>query len=403
MSEILRLLEPADQYQHSLLMSHAFGKGQVVDPPAGDAEPGKHLAWTWGLFRDGRLLASAMVEPFEVCWPDPGPEPGDRILPMGGIGGVATWADARGKGLVERLLKHSLETMRDQGLVVSNLYPFAFAFYKKLGWDWVGGQTIATVPLRELPRRKPDGWTIELVPVADARPVLEPLWNGNARRHRCAFPASRHKWHDHLGNRDNRTPYVFVAKDPSGQPSGYLVWRYEDGRKARVPILVSSGAECDSALLSLLRDLGTQCETAKVTVPDGFPLRAHLCHWDLKVGSNPEFQGRVVDVGAAVRKLSPAPIGDGKAVVRIHDSHAPWNDGLWLFESSGGILDARLVDNGPDPDLTAPITAFSQLFYGYPALPILERAGLVETRPGPGRDWLRQLFPEAPVTSWDGF
>ena len=403
MSETLRVLEPADQYQHSLLMAHAFGKGSVVEPPKPDAEPGKHLPYTWGLFRGDRLLASAIVEPFEVCWPDAGPEPGNRILPMGGIGGVATWADARGKGLVERLLRHSLEVMRDQGLVISNLYPFAFAFYKRLGWDWVGEHSVAKVPLRELPRHKPAGWTVDMIPAADARPVIEPLWEHNARHHRCAFPVSRHKWHDHLGNHDNKVPYVFVARDPAGTPAGYLIWRYVDGGKGKVPILVSTSADCDRALLSLLRDLGTQCETAKITLGDGFPLKAHLCHWDLSIERHTNFQGRVVDVAAAVRKISPAPVEDGRAVVRIHDPHAPWNHGVWAFEASGRQLDVQPAADTAEPDLSAPITAFSQLFYGNPSLSVLERAGLVETRPGPGLSWLKSLFPESPVASWDGF
>jgi len=403
MSDTIRLLQPDDELEHAKLMSHAFGRGRVVSPRDADAAPGKHLAFTWGLFRDNRLLASAMVEPFAVCWPDAGNEPGHRILPMGGIGGVATWADSRGLGLVERLLVHSLQTMRDQGLVVSNLYPFAFSYYRKFGWEWVGEHTVAKVPLRELPRSKPDGWRVDRLDPKEAKAVLAPLWDDYARRHRCAFPSSHHKWHDHLGNKDNRVPFVFVAVSPDGIPAGYLIWRYEDKGRGSVPLLVSLSPTCDLVLLSLLRDLGMQCETARIKLGHGFPIKAYLCHWDLGIARKTEMQGRVVDVAAAMAKLTPCPVGDGNAVVRISDPHAPWNHGGWRFEASAGTIAAVRADDSLDPDLECPITAFSQLFYGTPSLDTLERAGVIKTKQGAGRRWLGELFPELPVVSWDGF
>lgn len=404
MADSIRLVDPADAHAHSRLMSHAFGKGRVVTPPADDAPIPEHLAFTWGAYDNGRLGAALSVAPFTVCWPDPGPEPGDRVLKMGGIAGVATWADVRGKGLVDKLLRRSLEAMRDDGQVVSALYPFAFSFYRRYGWDWVGEMQEVTIPLRELPRRLPDGWSVAPLEGDDARDTLLPAYAAYARLYRGAFTPDSHKWNDHLNHSDDRTTYPYVCRDPEGRIAGYLLWRYPDsGDEGHVRLLVSRSADADAALLTLLRDFGMQCPKANLTLPEDFPIRSHLCTWEMDVKRNAVFMGRVVDLAAACAALSPMPVPDGAAVVAVADPHAPWNDGLWRIEAQGGQVRATAAPKGTAPDLTCDIAAFSQAFWGMPALPALRRAGRVAVAGDAAFAWLTRLLPAVPVASWDAF
>jgi len=405
MPETLRLLEAADQHQHARLMAHAFGKGRVVAPPAEDAAPAASLATTWGLFEDSRLLASCIVNPYQICWPDPGPDPGDRLLSMGGIGGVATWADQRGRGHVDRLLRHCLGVMRDQGQVVSALYPFSFAFYARLGWDWTGDVRRVVLPLRSLKRAMPQGWRVEPVEgdTAAVRAVLEPLWQRHARRIRGAFPATHHNWESRLAHSGERTTYPYVARDETGAARGYLLWRYADGDQGEVREWVSPDARTDAALCTLLRDLGMQCPKATLETVDELPIKARCLDNEVEVAVRTEFQSRVVDIAGAVAALGRVPVADGTALLRIADPHAPWNDGDWTLAVQEGHATLARGGNADAPDLAASIGAFTQIVYGNPDLATLERAGVVETRPGAGLDLLRRLFPRMPVHSWDGF
>lgn len=405
MPETIRLLEPADQHQHARLMAHAFGKGRVVAAPDPDTSPSPSLAYTWGIFEGGRLLASCILNPFEVCWPDPGPEPGDRRLRMGGVGGVATWADQRGRGHVDRLLRQGLVAMRDSGQVVSSLYPFAFSFYRRLGWEWTGEHRRITLPLRELPRAMPSGWSVEPLEgsVADVRAVLEPLWSAHARRIRGAFPSEHHQWDGRLAHSGDRTTYPYVARDGSGTARGYLLWRYGDQDRGEVRLWVSGDADTDAALATLLRDFGMQCPEATVDVVDDHPIKARLCHHSMKVELQTDFQSRVVDIEAAVAALGRVPVPDGAARIRVSDPWAGWNDGSWELRVDGGIASARRTSSASDPDLSASIGAFSQLFHGCPSLEALVRAGQVDIREGAGLEWLRRLFPAMPVHCWDGY
>jgi len=57
-----------------------------------------------------------------------------RMLPMGGIGGVATHPAARRSGYARQMLTAVLADMRDQGQVVTALYPFRPSFYERFGY-----------------------------------------------------------------------------------------------------------------------------------------------------------------------------------------------------------------------------------------------------------------------------
>lgn len=83
----------------------------------------------WGFFDEqGKLLSVLGLLPLEAWFQG-------KKLALGGIGGVATWPEARRQGCVGRLLSHALETMRKNGQSVSMLHPFSFPFYKKYGYE----------------------------------------------------------------------------------------------------------------------------------------------------------------------------------------------------------------------------------------------------------------------------
>ena len=127
----LRQLTPDDRPALSMLMGAAFDGGRRPGPVIAGKPPGPDdvkPSVTWGLFDGARLVASATVHDLHVTW-------GDHDAPMGGIAGVACVADQRGRGHVARLLGQSLSGMQDAGQYLSGLYPFAYAFYRRYGWE----------------------------------------------------------------------------------------------------------------------------------------------------------------------------------------------------------------------------------------------------------------------------
>jgi predicted acetyltransferase len=396
MESELRALTPDDVMAHRRLMSHAFNRGRVVQPPAeGDPPPKEHPRW--GVFKGGELRAALTVEPYNVHWGE------DATLALGGIAGVATWAEARGRGHVDALLREALRAMKDAGQVVSALYPFAWAFYRRYGWDWVGEKRRVKLPLREL-KASPEGKRVASVPGGvQARERLQGAYSEFAQGYRGVFTAESHQWDYILKDTDDRTTYVYMY-EPTGE---YLLWRYErDGDKGIVREWTARTPEGHKALLSLLHYLGTQCASAQVSVPADSPLWSYVMHWDLETRASPVFMGRLVDLADAVAIL-PVPEGvkDGAMMLAVRDEHAPWNDGRWRVTSESGRARWEPVagGGGGEAGVSLDIQALSQAFWGTPSLTALRAAGRVSVNDEDAFTLLAGLLPSAPVYTLDDF
>lgn len=57
------------------------------------------------------------------------------LVPMGGIAAVATHAAYRWRGYAGELMRAALGRMRERGIHLSMLHPFAHAFYRRYGWE----------------------------------------------------------------------------------------------------------------------------------------------------------------------------------------------------------------------------------------------------------------------------
>jgi predicted acetyltransferase len=390
MSTEIRLLTSEDHYSHRLLMNHAFSQGSVVETPDPNAPP-PEMKDTWGVFEAGKLQAALGIDPFQTHWG------ADDVLALGGIAGVATFAEARGRGFVDQLLKQSLVAMRDAGQVVSALYPFSFAFYRKYGWEWVGQKRDCKIPLREL-KSAPEGRYVETVTGENRSETLSAGYTKFAKRYRGVFTTETHRWESKLSHSGNKTTYIYRY-----QPTGaYLLWRYEGGRVREFTGV--SPAEY-RGFLSLLHYLGTQAKEAKVTLPDDTPLASHLMHWDLSVTVEPVYMARVVDFGAALQKVTISPeVPNGTVTLAIHDEHAPWNHGIWkITVEQGTVTVATVIGSGADADVTADIQALSQAFWGQPSLAHLRYAGRIAVAEENGYRLLSALLPPAVVYTLDDF
>jgi Predicted acetyltransferase involved in intracellular survival and related acetyltransferases len=396
----IRTLTAEDANAHRNLMAHAFSQGRVVARSEANAEEdAQYGVNTRGLFVGGRLQASLTALPFAVHWG------GESTLKMGGVAGVATFADARGRGYVDALLRDSLRTMRERGEYISSLYPFAWAFYQRFGWDWVGEKRSVTLPLREL-KSAPEGRKVQVVEGDAVQAALESAYTAFAKRYRGMFTAETHQWKQALAHSDNRTTYPYGFSPVDGAPpESYLLWRYDGtGGGGQVREFVTNSVEGFRALLSLLHYFGTQAQKARITVPADAPVWSYLVHWDLETRVSPVFMGRVVDVAQAFAQLSAVGGEEGTCTLALRDEHAPWNDGLFRLTREGGKTECTpLVGGAAEPDVTLDIRALSQAFWGHPSLDRLRMAGRVAVHNEAGYQVLAAALPPAGVFTMDDF
>ena len=389
----IRPLTPDDADAHQRLMSQAFDRGRVVGPPA-EGDPPPDMANKYGVFQDGRLQADLTITPFNLHWHG---ETTTRA--MGGIAGVATWAEARGQGHVGQLLRHSLEVMRESGQTVSALYPFAWGFYRKYGWEWVGRKQRMKLPLTKL-TAAPEGREVICVSgsVDEVKSRLAAACATFGGAYRGVFDTTTRRWDDALAHSGDFTTYVYIY-EPTGE---YFLWRYDRDSKGTIREWVAWTPEGHRALLSLLHYLSTQCDFAKVVVPDDSPLWSQVMHWDLETETSPVFMGRVVDVAAAFTLLRPVADVRGAVAVAVSDPDAPWNNGTFRIEAEGGGVTCTPVSG--EAGVTLDIQALSQAFWGTPSLQFLRRAGRIgAVGDEAGFVFLDTLLPPTPVFTLDHF
>lgn len=382
----LRTLEVGDIPANRRLMNHAFGQGRLpTRPKEGDEPPKLGPEDTFGLFDGAELQASLTICPFNVVWGAHG------TRKMGGIAGVATWAHARGQGHVDRLLVESLVRMREAGQSLSALYPFAWSFYRKYGWDWVGERWNLDLPLRELPKHRGE---IRLVGDKDeAKALVQDVYRRYTSTHHGPPTTETRKWDNRLEHSDNKETYVYASGS-----DGYLLWHYgKDGdAPGHVREMLCTTPDAERALLGLLRDFGMQSKIGNFhNVPSDHTLRCHLAHWDVKATAEPVFAARVVDVEKALTGLKTS--AEGALTIAVSDSHAPWNDGVFTLEASGGETVCKPAASG-QVVVELDIQALSQGVWGHPSLGLLRRAGRVTVHEESGFELLSQIL--APATVW---
>jgi predicted acetyltransferase len=120
-----RILTPDDDNRMSELKQLAFcipiSKFRSVDFDQSE---------NYGLFDSGQLLGMVSMTPKNLLV-------GNCKINVGGIGTVATLPDARGKGVMRKLLNYSIEQMRQQNIPLSILWGDTQR-YRHFGWETCG-------------------------------------------------------------------------------------------------------------------------------------------------------------------------------------------------------------------------------------------------------------------------
>lgn len=392
----LRRLTPEDDPALARLEAEAFFGGRRSEPSAPDLE--KPRSTVLGICDGPRLVAAATVHDLHLWW-------GEREVPMGGIAGVACAADQRGRGHVGRLLTESLRVMRDAGQYTSGLYPFAYAFYRRFGWEWAGERREYSVPTAHIPA-SPEGRAVRCYDGPEALDIVRPVYDTFARRHRGMATRTNpdpNFWERALAHADNRSTYVQVYHDPAtDKAEGYLTFRYpESGETGQVGEFFANTPAAYRGLLSLLHYYGTQMERVKFFAPANDPLPLFVMHSDLETKVSPLFMGRVVDVAQALSALTPDPSLAGTLSLGVSDPTCDWNDGAFAVTVEAGQVSAVPTPN--TPGITLDIQALTQAYWGQPALPLLRAAGRVSVTDAAQYELLFRLLPPAICFLADGF
>ena len=372
------------------LISEAFCRGEPCPDEISDAQRETFPnAKRLGAFEDGNLEAALTILDIDVHW-------NGEIQRMGGIAGVCCASSARGRGYVGALMRESLVQMRDWGQPISGLYPFSQAFYRRFGWESATERRTYTLPTRIIPT-SPDGLNVSTYLGPDATDIVKPIYDRYASRYQGMAARAGHvpesmDWPRGLANSGGLLTYVQVYTNPvCGEPEGYFTFRFlAVDQPAALGEFVTLTASAYRGLLATLHNYGSQVEHFTWHGPADHPLPLFINEKELQTTLRPVMMGRIVDVEGALA-LTHATC-NGRVTVRIHDEHAPWNDGAFAIVANGGqVAVSRSTDM---PHCSMDIQTLSIACWGAHSLPALRGAGRISVSDEAAFSFLADLLPQ---------
>jgi hypothetical protein len=282
-----------------------------------------------------------------------------KLFKMGGFAGVASHPKARRKGYVRQLIAHAYQKFKDDGVVVSCLYPFRESFYERLGYvtfPQTRQAIFSTVDLAPLLKKDFRG-EVEMVLIGDAydeyRDYVKQMMPGV---HGMSI-------FDHSQKESAQSNRSWVATARvDGELVGLMIYTTKGDEMMNYTIQATRfyyrTSQGKYLLLAWLARHIDQATKAKLWLP-AFEQPNTWLH-DIRPKLEPVFvspMGRVLDVSG----IEGMEVGPGSFTAKVEDPHCPWNNGTWKFEGRDGLLEVAPAQN---PDLTLSIQGLSALVYG---------------------------------------
>ncbi len=312
----------------------------------------EEMAWPIVLLENSEIVATLRVFDFTMLV-------NGTPIPMGGVSAVACLPEYRRKGYVGMLLRHALETMREAGQPLSGLFTPHPALYRKYGW------MVAASNLK---------YTLNAKQVA---PYLTTRTGPLVRSERWWKEAFFRRIYD-----DKRGLSDVAVWREGDQATGYVCYESNRGpppfaaSKIWLREFVALTADAYQGLLRymLSHDLmeeifwfGPLDDPLAYSIDDSYHVKREYMD---------NMMLRVVDVERAVTARPAAPgAPDGALSIAISDAAAPWNQGTWRIESSGGKLLAKKAD-GANAELVMEAATFAAVYDGFMKATDAVRAGL---------------------------
>lgn len=327
---------------------------------------------------DGGIRAMAAVLPLEVFVDG---EP----AAMGGVADVATHAAYRRRGYAGELMSAALRGMRERGVHLSMLHPFAHVFYRRYGWELATEAISYRLKPTDLPTSS-EQKRVRAYRDEDL-PAMMTLLEEEASKHPLSVRRGEGWWR-RLLDKEGTEVAVYEADE---QVEGYVLYGYGEGRNMaralNVSEVVAGSPGAREALVSFMAAFDPLMFEVSYSTPRGEPLHPFLPSSYVEARLSPEFMLRLVDVEGALKLLRRefgAPLG-----LEVSDEVIPENAGEYTV-GGGGVV--RGVETAVER-VSLDVRQLAQLYAGYLPARQLVRSGLVRPNSVKALELLEAFFP----------
>jgi predicted acetyltransferase len=392
MSVRIRHIDESEREAELRLRHYGFGAyppARLEDADLARMEPAEVL----GAFEDATLLASIHLYDFRQML---------RGVPrtMGGIAGVASYPEARRRGLVRDLMHAAIAEMHQRGTACSMLHPFRVSFYERFGYAAGDDTLFADYPPSAFARwvDDPDAGSLRMsryhaLDAWDAYAELaDRALNGAAAGGAGPRGAGAHgpvlfssigeaHWRRKV---DDQACVLFAAPEtPNTSTEAGLIFRKVGAEPDAEMRVYSWRAATRRGMRAVLRFFALHVDQCRSVVLPVGPMSStgrifrHTGDIEGSVRIEPmrrPWMVRLIDIPSAIDAL-PDPAGEaGACVVGVTDPQCEGNTGSYRIASdgqqlrceraAGGERPAREADMQSGVELNLSIAGLSALVYG---------------------------------------
>ena len=387
----VRLLNGEERFQARMIATVAFHM-RMEDPEKMKQESEQETHQHWGAFReDGTLMAHMINHQFMSCL-DGTP------VRNGGIGAVSTLPEYRMEGCIREIFQRLLPHAFANGEVISTLYPFSHAFYRKFGYE-----TVCWKNIYEFAPGVLEGYTFrgnaKLWKQGDSVAEWTGLYNRFAASWNLAICRDEKRMADHLkGEYYKDRKFCYLLHEES-EPVAYLIFqdiRHDPQAILEVQDLAWAGPKGFQAILGFLARFSADYGTIRLFLPRDLELLSLIRSpraYDIQKTTEQNYMVRVINAAKALEAIRK-PEGCS-FVIRVNDELIPENNGIWQVTCDGVYPTTR------KPDLIVSEKTLGQLVTG--AVSLAEVLYREDASVLNNRDLLERVFTRKPILIEDHY
>ncbi|MGN0432461.1 MAG: enhanced intracellular survival protein Eis [Lachnospiraceae bacterium] len=312
----------------------------------------------WGAFTDDGTLAARIVNNKFKFYIDGLP------VCAGGIGAVSTLPEYREKGAVREIFRELLPEAYRNGQVISALFPFNHAFYRKQGYEVVTFQSNYELNPAILSGYKFDGTVTRWNPGEPVDEYLK-LYNEFAVNYNFAMLRDERSMMEHMKvdklYQERKFSYILSK---NGENIAYIIFtdiKSEPAAILHVEECAWINRDGFHAILAFLGRFEADYGKIQLPLPQGIDLlrvirtkRAYEIHKTCRH----DFMVRVINVQKLL-EIIKKPV-DCDFVIKVSDELIPENNGVWRV-TAGSV---KIADEVLIPDLEVSERALAQMAVG---------------------------------------
>lgn len=303
---------------------------------------------------DGTVTQCVHVVPFDMNFEG-------KSYKMGGIAGVSSMPEHRDQGGIKDILVQSLSYMKERGMIFSALGPFSFEFYRKYGWEWGFTFQKLKFPISAIAKTPKAKKYVQLTQEDDE--LVNNFRNEFIKKINGSIYHTEKIRNERWQRFNSQFVHCYASYDDNNQVEAIAFFKIE-GRTLNCEEFFFKNETARQHMLHFFYVHRSQVDEIELQLLPSDNFRTLLPSPRIQYWEWANMMFRVVVVEEAFRAMNLNQKLNGKFRLKVIDSQADWNDGIFDIQIQKGKLEIS-KSNSKNYDFEISIQRLSQLILGF--------------------------------------